>query len=152
MQNLIIKLLLKIMREIALIVAGFVLLIIMYDVTYRLPLKYNPFYYINNVLFMEAVPENPLLVRNIFGKIGIKYREDVVDNGVIYCGDFRPDDKFEKKEIVQLTKIIDIGTFKKININDSSSVSTYYKDKKFYYEVTNMSDGIHLYIYESEPR
>lgn len=145
--------LLKLIREALLIVAGFVLVILVFFALSQLPYKYtkyDPFYYLNNVLFIEPLPENPLLVETAFGKIGIRYREDIV-KGMLFFGELHHDsDETEIGERVEITNMIDIHTFREIQKNNGSSVSTYYRDKKFSYVVVDMSDGAYLHIYENK--
>lgn len=141
----------KLSRELALIAASFVLVMLFFNFAKLLPYKYNPFYYLNNILFIEQSAENSQLAVTIFGKTGIRYRDDIVDNGVIFFGQLhRDDDLTETGEIVKLSNLIDIKTFNILQLKDDCSICTYFEDKKYYYKVLEMSDGITLHIYENK--
>ena len=129
---------------------GLILLLVILFAMNQLPYKYNPVYYIENVWFIEALPENPLLAETAFGEIGIRYREDVVRGGVIFVGELFNGDDHEPGlgKILPITNLIDTKTFEKLDIDDGSSVATYYQDKNYDYHVVDMSDGIWLYINE----
>ena len=94
-----------------------------------------------------------LLVETAFGKIGIRYRNDSVNNGVIFFGELhRETDGTEIGERVELTGLIEIKSFQEMQRNNDCSICTDYQDKKFYYNILEMSDGVNLHLYAVESR
>lgn len=139
------------MRELVWLISSLVFVIIAFGIIKSLPYKYNPIYYLKNYIFIEPMVDNPLLAETIFGKIGIRYRNDSVDNGVIFFGQLhRKSDSSEIGKRVELTGLIDIKSFKAMQKNDDCSICTDYQDKQFYYKILEMSDGVNLHIYGVE--
>lgn len=138
------------MLEILWAVGSLILLVVILFFMRSMPYKYNPLFYINNVFFIEPIKENPQLAKSVFGKVAIRYREDIVDNGMIFFGEMHLNsDEDSIGETISITNVVDVSSFGKIEkpVNESS-VSTHYQDKKFQYVVNDLSDGIYLHIYE----
>lgn len=151
MQKIKLGLVRLLMRELVWLISSLVFIILVFGIIKSLPYKYNPIYYVNNYFLIEPMVENPLLAETIFGKIGIRYRNDIVDNGVIFFGQLhREADSTEIGKRVQLTGLIDIKSFKAMQKNDDCSICTDYQDKQFYYKILDMSDGVYLHIYGVE--